>query len=82
MNGDQVHFQNTFQNLFVSTQVTKELKIGELSLLKNLTTFVDYVKSFKICSATFTCFSAAIVSAAIVAMQSLQCWNILACVHL
>ena len=58
MNGDQVHFQNALQNLFVSTQVTKELKIGELSLLKNLTTFVDYVKSFKICSATFTCFSA------------------------
>ena len=31
LNGDQVPFQNTQPNLFVSTEVTKELKIGRLS---------------------------------------------------
>ena len=31
LNGDQVSFQNTRSNLFISTKVTKELKIGRLS---------------------------------------------------
>ena len=30
IDGDQVSFQNTLPNLFVSTQVTKEKKIGKL----------------------------------------------------
>ena len=50
LNGDQVHFQYTHPNLFVSTQVTKELKIGKLSPkwrhLKKLDNLFDYVLSF------------------------------------
>ena len=32
LNGDQVPFQNTLLNLFISTKVTTELKIRKLSL--------------------------------------------------
>ena len=45
-NGDQVSFQNTLQNLFVSRQVTKELKIGRLSPVWRPSPFLKYSTKF------------------------------------
>ena len=50
-------------NLFVSTKVTKELKIGKLSpkwrhLKRQKNNLFDHVLSFQICSAIFSCCGA------------------------
>ena len=45
LNGDQVPFQNTQPNLFVSTEVKKELKIGRLSPEWRPSVFSKYLTS-------------------------------------
>ena len=46
LNGNQVSFLNTISNLFISTKVTKEMKIGNLSPKWRLSVFSKYSPKF------------------------------------